>query len=67
MGGHVVRVGGWRGVYRVLVETPEGQCQLRRPRGKWEDNTKCMLDLSGSGLVHKTGCCEHGNEPSIFM
>jgi hypothetical protein len=44
MGGHVARVEGWRGVYRVLMETPEGQCQLRRPRGRGEDDIKCVVD-----------------------
>jgi hypothetical protein len=29
-----------RGVYRVLVEKPDGNRPLRRPRGKWEDNIK---------------------------
>jgi hypothetical protein len=32
-----------RGVYRVLVGSPEGKRPLRRPRRRWEDNIK--LDL----------------------
>jgi hypothetical protein len=31
--GHVARMVERRGVYRVLVETPEGKSPLRRPRG----------------------------------
>jgi hypothetical protein len=27
-----------RGVYRVLVEKPEGKRLLGRPRNRWEDN-----------------------------
>jgi hypothetical protein len=29
-----------RGVYRVLVEEPEGKRPLGRPRRRWEDNIK---------------------------
>jgi hypothetical protein len=31
-------MGDRRGVYRVLVGTPEGKRPLRRPRRRWEDN-----------------------------
>jgi len=34
--GHVARMWGRRGVYRVLVGKPEG----KRPRRRWEDNIK---------------------------
>jgi hypothetical protein len=34
---------GGCGVYRVLVEKPEGKRPLGRPRRRWEDNIK--LDL----------------------
>ena len=33
---HVGRMGERRGVYRVLVEKPEGKRLLGRPRHKWE-------------------------------
>jgi hypothetical protein len=36
-------MGKKRGVYRVLVEKPEGKRPLGRPRRRWEDNIK--LDL----------------------
>jgi hypothetical protein len=35
--GHVARVGGRRGVYRVLVGKPEGKRPLGRSRRRWED------------------------------
>jgi len=33
-------MGGARGVYRILMEKPEGKRPLGRPRSRWEDNTK---------------------------
>jgi hypothetical protein len=41
-------MGEGRGVYRVLVGTPEGKIQLGRPRHRWEDNIK--LDLREIGI-----------------
>jgi len=37
-----------RGVYRVLVEKPEGKRPLGRPRRRWDDNIK--MDLQEVGL-----------------
>ena len=37
---HVARMGERRGVYRVMVGKPRGKRQLRRPRHRWEDNSK---------------------------
>ena len=36
--GHVACMGERKGIYRVLVEKPEGKRPLRRPRHRWEDN-----------------------------
>jgi len=36
-----------RGVYRVLVEKPEGKRLLGRPRNRWEDNI--MMNHQGVG------------------
>ena len=36
--GHVARMGKKRGVYRDLVEKPEGKRPLGRTRRRWEDN-----------------------------
>jgi hypothetical protein len=46
--GHVARMGEGRGVYRVLVASPEGKRPLGRPRRRWEDNIK--MDLRGIGI-----------------
>jgi hypothetical protein len=36
-------MGKERGVYRILVEKPEGKRPLARPRRRWEDNIKLNL------------------------
>jgi len=41
--GHVVRMDQGRGVYRVLVEKPEGKRPLGRPRRRWEDSIEMDL------------------------
>jgi hypothetical protein len=46
--GHVTSLGEGRGVYRVLVEKPEGRRPLGRPRRRWEDNIK--MDLRETGI-----------------
>ena len=47
--GHVARMGERRGVYRVLVGKPEGKRTLGRPRRRWEDNIKMILQNVGCG------------------
>jgi len=47
--GHVARVGERRGVYRVLVEKPEGKRPLGRSRQRWENNIKMDLQEVGCG------------------
>jgi len=42
---HLARMGERRGVYRVLVEKPEG----KKPRRRWEDNIKIDLQEVGCG------------------
>jgi hypothetical protein len=41
-------MGEGRGVYRVLVERPEGKRTLGRPRRRWEDNIK--MDIREAGI-----------------
>jgi hypothetical protein len=41
--GHVARIGERGGVYRILIERPEGKRPLGRPRRRWEDNIKMDL------------------------
>jgi hypothetical protein len=36
-------MGEKRNAYRILVETPEGNRPLERPRRRWEDNIKMGL------------------------
>jgi len=47
--GHVARMGQGRGVYRILVEKPEGKRPLGRPRRRWEDNIKMDIQEVGRG------------------
>ena len=42
-------MGESRGVYRVLVGKPEGKRPLGRPRRRWEDNIKTVLQEVGCG------------------
>jgi hypothetical protein len=42
-------MGKGRGVYRVLVERPEGKRPLGRPRRRWEDNIRMGLREIGLG------------------
>jgi hypothetical protein len=41
--GHVAGMGERRGLYRVLVEKPEGKRPLGRPRCRWENINKIDL------------------------
>jgi len=45
----VARMGQGRGVYRILVEKPEGKRPLGRPRRRWEDNIKMDIQEVGRG------------------
>jgi len=47
--GHVAPMGERRGVYRVLVEKPEGKRPFGRPRCRWEDNIKMDLQEARCG------------------
>ena len=42
-----------RGVYRVLVEIPEGKKPRERPRRRWEDNIKMDLQEVGCGRMDR--------------
>jgi hypothetical protein len=68
---HGASIGEERGMFMVLVGSPEGKRPLGRPRHRWEDNIKMdlrdswgKLDLPGSGQGPVAGFCEHGNEPA---
>ena len=49
--GHVARMGEGRGLYGVLVVKPQGKRPLWRPRYRWEDNIKMVLQEVGCGGV----------------
>jgi hypothetical protein len=36
-------VGGMEREYNIMIETPEGKKQSRRPRHKWEENAEIYL------------------------
>jgi len=40
-----------RDVYKVLVRKPEGKSALGRPRRRWEDNNKMVLQEVGCGVM----------------
>jgi len=50
--GHVACMGESKGVYRVLVGTPEGKRPLRRSRRRWEGNTKMNLQKVGCECMY---------------
>jgi len=56
--GHVTRMGEERGVYRVLVEKPEGKIPLGRPRRRWGDNIRMDLQQVGCGYVDWIGLAQ---------
>jgi hypothetical protein len=45
--GHVACIGEGKGVYRFLVERPEGKRPLGRHRRKWEDNIRIEVRETG--------------------
>jgi hypothetical protein len=66
-------MGEERGVYRVLVEKPEGNRPLGRLRRRWEDNIRTDLQEVGCGNMDWIGLAQDrqvagngkcGNEPS---
>ena len=56
--GHVARMGEERGVYRVLVEKPEGTRPLGRPRRRWMDNIRMDLQEVGCGCMDWIGLAQ---------
>ena len=44
--GHEARMEERRGAYKVLMGKPEGKRQLGRPRHRWEDNIKMVLQVA---------------------
>jgi hypothetical protein len=53
--GHVACMGGMKNSYKILVGKYEGKRPLRRPRHRWEDNTRMAvrkLGLDGIDWLH---------------
>jgi hypothetical protein len=47
-----------RGVYRVLVEKPEGKRLLGKPRRRWGDNIRMGLQEVGCGGMDWIGLAQ---------
>jgi hypothetical protein len=47
--GHVASMGEGRGAYRILLGRPEGRRPLGRPRRRWENDIKMVLQEVGWG------------------
>ena len=56
--GHVARMGEERGVYRTLLEKPEGKRPMGRPRRRWVDNIRMDLQEVECGYVDWFGLAE---------
>ena len=56
--GHVARMGEERGVYRVLLGTPEGKRPMGRPRRRWVDNIRMDLQEVGCGYMDWIGLAQ---------
>jgi hypothetical protein len=52
--GHIARIGERRGVYRILMENPEGKRPFGGPRHRWEDSIKMDLQEVGCGGMDRT-------------
>ena len=55
MGWALARMGEERGAYRVLVGKPEGKRPLGRPRRRWVDDIRMVLQEVGCGHVDWIG------------
>ena len=54
----MARMGGERGVYRVLVGKLEGRRPLERLRRRWADNIRMDLQEVGCGYIDWTGLAQ---------
>jgi hypothetical protein len=65
--GHVARMVERRGVYRVLVGTPEGKRPLGRPRSIWEDNIWMDFQVVGCGSMDWIGLVQDRDRWRAFV
>ena len=54
----MARMGEERWVYRVLVAKPEGKMTLGRPRRRWMDNIRTVLQEVGCGYMDWIGLAQ---------
>ena len=59
LAGNVARMGKGRGIYRVLVEKPEGRRPLERSRRRWVDNIRMDLQEVGCGYMDWIGLAQY--------
>jgi len=52
-------MGEERGVYRILLEKPEGRRTLGRPRRRWVDNIRMDLQEVGCGYMDWIGLAQN--------
>ena len=52
-------MGEERGVYRILVEKPEGRRPLGRPRRRWVNNIRMDLQEAGCGYMEWIGLAQN--------
>ena len=52
------RMGGERGVYRVVVGKPEGRRPMGRPRRRWVDNIRMDLQEVVCGHMDRIGLAQ---------
>jgi hypothetical protein len=64
--GHVARLWERRGVYKVLVGTPEGKRPRGRPRRRWKDNIKMGLQKMGCGDIYWTSWLRIGTGSGLL-
>ena len=65
--GHVARMGEERGVFRVLVEKPEGRSPLGRPRRRWVDNIRMDLQEVGCEYMDWIGLAQDRDRWRAFV
>ena len=65
--GHVARMSEEKGVYRVLVGKPLGKEPLERPRRRWVDNIRTVLQVVGCGYVDWIGLAQDRDRWRTFV
>jgi hypothetical protein len=60
-------MGEERGVYGVLVGKPEGKSPLGRPRRRWVDNIRMVLQEVGCGHVDCIGLAQDRDRLSTLV